>query len=119
MNNERLILFTKDTVVEQKTALPVNVLDGDPVTTVWRNFIHPGGAMQAGMWDCKAGSFELSSHTSTEMCVILEGEACIENTHGEKITVKEGDAFIIPQGMKNIWHVPHYVRKYYICVVNL
>lgn len=119
MDHKNLIMFTKDNVVEHVATIPVKVLDGEPRTNVWRNFVHPGGKMQAGVWDCQAGTFELSCHTSTEMCVIIEGEATIENAAGELVEVKAGDAFIIPQGMKNIWHVQNYVKKYYLCVVDL
>ena len=55
-------------------------LDGDPLTNVWRNVVHPSGKMHAGVWDCRAGAFELPCHASTELCVITEGSAEIEET---------------------------------------
>ena len=53
------------------------------------------GKMHAGVWDCRAGTFELPCHASTELCVITEGSAEIEDAQGRKTLVKPGDAFII------------------------
>lgn len=60
----------------------------DPLTNVWRNVVHPSGKMHAGVWDCRAGAFELPCHASTELCVITEGSAEIEDAQGRKTLVK-------------------------------
>ncbi|MFQ8889753.1 MAG: cupin domain-containing protein [Bilophila wadsworthia] len=70
-------------------------------------------------WDCRAGAFELPCHASTELCVITEGSAEIEDAQGRKTLVKPGDAFIIPQGSRTVWRIEEYVKKYYLCVLDL
>jgi uncharacterized protein len=77
------------------------------------------GKMHAGVWDCRAGAFELPCHASTELCVITEGSAEIEDAQGRKTLVKPGDAFIIPQGSRTVWRIEEYVKKYYLCVLDL
>ena len=58
-------------------------------------------------------------HASTELCVITEGSAEIEDAQGRKTLVKPGDAFIIPQGSRTVWRIEKYVKKYYLCVLDL
>ena len=71
------------------------------------------------MWDCRAGEFELPCHEGTEPCVITEGAAEIEDAQGRKTLVKSSDAFIIPQGSRTVWRIEEYVKKYYLCVLDL
>ena len=74
-----LIFLGTEQAVEHVPGRPEHVLDGDPLTNVWRNVTHPSGKMHAGVWDCRAGTFELPCHASTELCVITEGSAEIED----------------------------------------
>lgn len=114
-----LIFLGTEQAVEHVPGRPEHVLDGDPFTNVWRNAVHPSGKMHAGVWDCRAGAFELPCHASTELCVITEGSAEIEDAQGRKTLVKPGDAFIIPQGSRTVWRIEEYVKKYYLCVLDL
>ena len=114
-----LICLGTEQAVEHVPGRPEHVLDGDPFTNVWRNAVHPSGKMHAGVWDCRAGAFELPCHASTELCVITEGSAEIEDAQGRKTLVKPGDAFIIPQGSRTVWRIEEYVKKYYLCVLDL
>ena len=43
----------------------------------------------------------------------------IEDAQGRKTLVKPGDAFIIPQGSRTVWRIEEYVKKYYLCVLDL
>ena len=104
-----LIFLGTEQAVEHVPGRPEHVLDGDPFTNVWRNAVHPSGKMHAGVWDCRAGAFELPCHASTELCVITEGSAEIEDAQGRKTLVKPGDAFIIPQGSRTVWRIEEYV----------
>ena len=54
-----LIFLGTEQAVEHVPGRPEHVLDGDPLTNVWRNVTHPSGKMHAGVWDCRAGTFEL------------------------------------------------------------
>ncbi len=92
-----------------------NPLSGVPVTHVWRQFVHPRGAVNAGVWDCSAGSFEIASHPSHEMCAILEGGAVIEHPDGSRLSLGPGDCILIPKGAHTVWHIERYVKKTFIC----
>ena len=72
-----------------------------------------------GVWDCRAGAFELPCHASTELCVITEGSAEIEDAQGRKTLVNARRRFIIPQGSRTVWRIEKYVKKYYLCVLDL
>ncbi len=93
------------------------VIKGEPITHVWRCFKSEDGKVQSGFWTCKGGSFFIPSHTSNEMCTILEGEATVEMENGITLDLKPNDVVFIPFGIKNIWHVPNYVRKSYMCSI--
>ena len=103
-----LIFLGTEQAVKHVPGRPEHVLD-----------VHPSGKMHAGVWDCRAGAFELPCHASTELCVITEGSAEIEDAQGRKTLVKPGDAFIIPQGSRTVWRIEEYVKKYYLCVLDL
>ena len=96
-----LIFLGTEQAVEHVPGRPEHVLDGDPLTNVWRNAVHPSGTMHAGVW------------------VITEGSAEIEDAQGRKTLVKPGYAFIIPQGSRTVWRIEKYVKKYYLCVLDL
>ncbi|HJA79855.1 MAG TPA: DUF861 domain-containing protein [Candidatus Desulfovibrio intestinavium] len=108
-------LGDKGTPTEVVEALAPNPLSGHPVTRVRRQFVHPAGLVNAGIWECAAGSFEIPAHPSHEMCTILEGEAVIEHDDGSRLPVKAGDSILIPKGTRNIWHVSERIRKIFMC----
>ena len=111
----KVISLTAGEPADATEALAPNPLSGNPVTHVWRQFVHPQGAVNAGVWECAAGSFEIPAHPSYEMCAILEGEAVIEHPDGSRLTVKPGDSILIPKGAHTVWHVAHHVKKTFIC----
>lgn len=92
-----------------------NPVAGEPLTNVWRGFARPDGSLTAGIWDCSSGSFSIPSHSTDEMCSILEGEAVIEHADGSRVTVRPGDSFLIPHGTRTTWHVESYVKKAFVC----
>ena len=112
---QKIICFRPEILVEPVEAIAPNPVSGQPVTKVWRQYVHASGKVTAGLWSCENGSFELFSHTSTEICTILEGEAVIEHEDGSRETVRPGDCFVIPYGSHTIWHVENYVKKSFVC----
>lgn len=79
-----LIFLGTEQAVEHVPAALNMFWTADPFTNVWRNAVHPSGKMHAGVWDCRAGAFELPCHASTELCVITEGSAEIEDAQGRQ-----------------------------------
>lgn len=43
----------------------------------------------------------------------------LKTRRAAKTLVKPGDAFIIPQGARTVWRIGEYVKKYYLCVLDL
>lgn len=113
-----IIRFETHTAVEHIQGTAPNPVSGNPVTNVWRCFVHSSGKLTAGIWSCEGGSFEILSHPSNEMCTILEGEAVVEHSDGTTVTLSPGDTILIPFGVHTIWHVPGYVKKSFICNFN-
>lgn len=114
-----LIFWERSRLGKHVPGRPEHVLDGDPRTNVWRNAVHPLGENARGRVGLPGGGAELPCHASTELCVITEGSAEIEDAQGRKTLVKSGDAFIIPQGSRTVWRIEEYVKKYYLCVLDL
>ena len=46
-----LIFLGTEQAEEHLPGRPEHVLDGDPLTNVWRNVTHPSGKIHAGVWD--------------------------------------------------------------------
>lgn len=96
-----------------------NVMEGSPEQHVWNYFIGADDQVKSGMWDCSAGVFVGPMNNQIEYCHILEGEARIETPDGTSRTVRVGDSFVMDNGLRPVWHVEKYVRKYYvICAVE-
>ena len=119
MSSTSLIVIGASPLIEQVRSLPAHVVEGDPLTDVRRYFVHPEGKMHAGLWECGAGSFAIPAHASTEFCVILEGSVVVEDAGGVRREFRAGDSFIVPEGLKSIWHVSDHVKKAYVCVFGL
>ncbi len=112
-----LVIFDPKKTVAYKEVTPPNVVEGAPLTKLWQCVIAEDGKIHSGFWSCENGSFTIDSHTSNEMCTILEGEAIVEMGDGTKHNIKAGDTIFIPFGIKNTWHVKNYIRKSYICCI--
>lgn len=112
-----LIVFDPEKAVNYRELTPPNVVEGSPLTKLWQCFISDDTKIHSGFWSCENGSFCIESHTSNEMCTILEGEAVVEMGNGIKHEIKAGDTIFIPFGIKNTWHVKKYIRKSYICCI--
>lgn len=98
---------------------PEHVLDGDPLTNVWRNAVHPSGKMHAGVWDCRRGRLNFPAMRARSCASLPKAPPRLKTRRAAKTLVKPGDAFIIPQGSRTVWRIEKYVKKYYLCVLDL
>lgn len=119
MNEKALIVLGKAPVAEKVEGRESGVISGDPTTNVWKYFVHPSGQMNAGIWDCQAGRWEIESHPNNELCVIVEGDVNITDETSASYHLKPGDSFVLPQGMKTTWNVETYVKKIFVVVYGL
>lgn len=115
--NKSLVVYDPKNAVEEieKEVDAQFVVKGKPKTHLWKCFISDDKKIHSGFWSCQGGAFVIPSHTSNEMCTILEGEAIVEMEDGTTFHIKAGDTIFIPFGIKNTWYVENYVRKSYVC----
>lgn len=119
MSEKALVVFGKTPVLERVEGREEGVISGDPITNVWKYFVHPSGQMNVGIWDCQAGQWEIESHPNNELCVIMEGEVNVTDGTGESYDFKPGDAFVLSEGMKTTWTVGTYVKKIFAVIYGL
>jgi uncharacterized cupin superfamily protein len=79
-------------------------------------FTNDAGTMSVGLWDTGTMTSELYAFPWHEFVQVLEGTVEIHSADGSVETFGPGDAFFIPQGTLTRWHVPSYLRKYYVAV---
>ena len=116
---KELIVFGKSPVSEHAKGREDNVIQGDPITNVWKYFMHPSGRMNVGVWDCQPGKWQIPSHPNNELCVITEGDAVVEDGLGNVHHLRQGDAFVLVEGMDTTWTVERYVKKIFVVVYDL
>ncbi|HAC56864.1 cupin domain-containing protein [Parvibaculum sp.] len=91
---------------------PARVLSGKPRNRVWNLYSSPDGKFFSGIWESEPGEWRIE-YTEHEFCHILEGVSRITPAGGEPMTVRQGDAFVIPAGFKGVWEVVERTRKHY------
>ena len=70
--------------------------------------------LTAGVWDCTAFTTPLMSYPVNEFMILLEGEVTIAEENGRRTTVRAGESFILPKGLRCRWQQSGYVRKYFV-----
>ena len=64
------------------------------------------------VWTCAPNVFEWG-YSSTERCLIMEGEAMVE-ARGREFHFGPGDYVVFPKGLACRWHVTQAMRKHYM-----
>jgi len=63
------------------------------------------------IWTCEPSVFEWG-YSSTERCLLLEGEAVVE-ARGREFSFGAGDYVVFPKGLACRWRVTKAIRKHY------
>jgi uncharacterized protein len=87
------------------------VIDGSPAAAALD--LTRGEYIATGLWSCTAGRFHWH-YQSDEIIHILEGEARLEDDHGNLLTLLPGSVVHFSPGDHAIWDVPVYVKKLYV-----
>jgi uncharacterized cupin superfamily protein len=87
---------------------------GKPVQHGHEYLNDPARGLTAGVWDCTAFTGTMGPYPVNEFMIILEGEVTIVEESGRRTTVRAGESFILPKGLRCQWLQPGYVRKYYV-----
>ncbi len=80
-------------------------------------FENDAGTMTVGLWDCQAFDGEkMTPFPCHEFVVMADGEVTIREAGGVEQTFGPGDVFFVPKGTLCSWHVPRYIRKFFVAV---
>ena len=108
----KLIPVTAAMTPETGAPAPDRVIAGHPQNRTWNAYETPDGRFFSGIWESDPGAWRIE-YTEAEFCHILEGESRITGDDGAAMTVRAGDAFVIPTGFKGTWEVVTRTRKHY------
>lgn len=70
--------------------------------------------LTAGVWDCTPFVGKVRPHANNELMLLLEGAVTIEPEGGEPVTIRAGEAFFLPKGLRIRWRQTGRVRKYFM-----
>jgi uncharacterized cupin superfamily protein len=74
----------------------------------------PDKRLSSGLWECTAGKFKVAFAVD-EIVHILDGEVIVRDDGGGAVhTLRPGDAAYFPLGLVTHWHVPQFVRKFFV-----
>jgi len=68
----------------------------------------------AGVWDCTAFTDQMMPYPVDEYMLLLKGSVIMALPDGTEITIKAGEAFVIPKGFVCQWKQPELVLKYFM-----
>ena len=93
---------------------PSCIEEGRPVARCLTFAESPDRRLSSGLWECTAGKFKVDFGLD-EVIHILEGEVTIrEGDSGRVHALGPGDAAYFPLGLVTHWHVPRYVKKFFV-----
>lgn len=88
-------------------------LDGqlESFVDVW---VSPDGRVEAGVWECSAGTFTATRDGYDEVCTIVSGTATVTDSNGEVSELAPGSVFVTPAGWSGTWVLHTVLRKTYV-----
>ena len=108
-----LVPLPRATGGEDYHVAPHKRLEGDPLQTVWMDYVDPTGQFQVGVWRSEPGKWRVA-YTEEEYCHVLEGRSVITDESGHAVTVSAGDGFVIPAGFVGTWEVLQTTTKRFV-----
>ncbi len=69
--------------------------------------------LTAGVWEQAANESRWLDYPVNEFMVVLEGEVVIVE-EDRSVSIKAGESFIIPKGLRCRWTQPGHVRKFFV-----
>ncbi len=69
--------------------------------------------LTAGVWEQGANESRWMDYPVNEFMLVLEGEVVIVE-EDRKVSIKAGESFIIPKGLRCRWTQPEYVKKFFV-----
>lgn len=98
--------------LESAPIKPEWIKEGSPQARASFLTVSSDARIRSGVWETTAGKFDWIFDFD-EVVQILEGEVHVESKGEVKILTAGSTAFF-PLGLKTHWHVPKYVKKFFI-----
>ena len=92
---------------------PEEVAEGSPVQRGRMWIDDKARGLTAGIWDCTAMVSHWMDYPVNEFMIVLEGEVTIVEPTRET-TIKAGEGFILPKGLRCIWKQQGYMKKFFV-----
>jgi uncharacterized cupin superfamily protein len=93
---------------------PANLASGEPVQHGHLYDERPAAGYLAGVWLCTPFDDKPGPYPVDEFMLLLEGVVVMVMPDGQEITVRAGEAFVIPRGLACQWKMPETVRKVFM-----
>ena len=93
---------------------PKDVASGNPVQRGRYYFEGADIGLYCGVWDCTAFEGTMGAYSVDEFMILLEGSVTIREENGRETTIKAGESFLIPRGLRCAWKQPGYLRKIFV-----
>ena len=72
----------------------------------------------AGVWECTPFDDYPGPYEVDEYMLLLEGSVVMALSDGTDVTIRAGEAFVLPQGLECQWKMPERVRKIFMIATN-
>lgn len=95
---------------------PAKIESGTPVQHGHIYDEAPAEGYSAGVWHCTEFVDLPGNYSVDEFMLVLEGRVVMGMPDGSDITVRPGEAFVIPRGLRCQWQMPEAVRKIFMIV---
>lgn len=89
------------------------VITGAPVQSTWLEYADEAAGFYVGRWRCTPGKWRIA-YTEREYCLLLSGVSVLAGEDGREVTVRAGDAFVIPAGFRGTWEVLETTTKRFV-----
>ncbi|MBW8310991.1 MAG: cupin domain-containing protein [Rhizobium sp.] len=113
MSTPRVVKLPLAVVPEEGPVATDRVIAGSPVQSTWLEYADPAGSFFVGRWRCTPGKWRVA-YTEQEYCLLLSGVSVLTAEDGYVLTVRAGDAFVIPAGFRGTWEVVEVTTKRFV-----
>ena len=114
MPKPQLIPFDRDARLEAWEDFPEDVIvSGTRKQNGLMLFEDKARGLSAGVWEQGANETGWMDYPVNEFMMVLEGEVVIVEEE-RTVSIRAGESFIIPKGLRCRWTQPSYVKKFFV-----
>jgi len=101
---------------EESTPMPERLIAGAPHFRTWAQDVAKGELVHTGIWEATPGETRSIKGETFEFCHIISGIVEITPDHGDPMTFRAGDSFVMKLGFMGVWKTVETVCKIYVMV---